>query len=162
MECTSQHQKKTNNFSGENNSNWKGGRNMSPYGYIYLYSPDHPYRNKDKNVAEHRLVVEKTIGRYLKPTESVHHWDENVGNNETANLLVCENNSYHMLIHQRMRAYKATGNPNARFCRWCKQYDDDSNLYINGKLSYHRSCNAKNQMAYKLKRRQIQTNRRMG
>ncbi len=51
---------------------WKGGRIKYNYGYILIYKPEHPFAN-GKYVLEHRLVVEKQIGRYLKPKEVVHH-----------------------------------------------------------------------------------------
>jgi len=143
------------NSRGESNQNWRGGRSLNVGGYVFLYAPNHPYRNKDNQVAEHRLIAESVLGRYLKPTEAVHHVNEKVDDNRRPNLVACESNSYHMTIHQRMRAYSACGDPNARFCRWCGEYDDTDNLYINGKLAYHRICNAESQMKYK----KSQTNR---
>lgn len=43
---------------------WRGGR-INKEGYIFIYSPQHPNAINGKYVAEHRLVVEKHLGRYL-------------------------------------------------------------------------------------------------
>ena len=46
----------------------------------------HPYADKRGCVLFHRLVVEKSIGRYLLPNEHVHHKDGNPYNNDISNL----------------------------------------------------------------------------
>jgi hypothetical protein len=50
-------------------------------------------------VPEHRLVAEKTIGRFINPVkEDVHHLDENVTNNSSDNLIVLTKKA-HRRIH---------------------------------------------------------------
>lgn len=61
------------------NPAWKGGRYKKD-GYIFVYSPNHPYAVANGYIREHRLVVEKQIGRYLKPGEQVHHLGERDNN----------------------------------------------------------------------------------
>ena len=138
-------------YQGKKNSNWKGGISINNQGYVFMWAPDHPYKNKDNKVAKHRLVVEETLGRYLKPTECVHHINENVQDNRRRNLVVCENNAYHMLLHKRQRAYRTCGHANWMLCRYCSQYDDPRNLYVgkDGKYAQHRHCNAAFHAAYK-------------
>ena len=58
---------------GKDAVNWKGGRKKDKEGYIYIFQPNHPRAIKGGYVREHRLVVEKQIGRYLTPKETVHH-----------------------------------------------------------------------------------------
>jgi hypothetical protein len=70
---------------GEKSSNWKGGR-MIVGGYVYIYHPLHPNRTIDGYVAEHRLVIEKKIGRLLKRNEVVHHINEIKDDNMANNL----------------------------------------------------------------------------
>ena len=59
-------------ITGKNNPRWKGGRRKQA-GYIWVKSPNHPHRSETGYIAEHRLVIEGIIGRYLLPTEHVHH-----------------------------------------------------------------------------------------
>ena len=70
---------------GSEHASWKGGRCKDVHGYIKVYCPEHPYAYKNY-VLEHRLMVERRLGRYLYPWELVHHingvkddnWDENL------------------------------------------------------------------------------------
>lgn len=68
-------------------SNWQGGR-LVERGYVLLWSPDHPSCEKKAKpyVFEHRLVMEKVLGRYLKDNEHVHHRDGQRSNNSESNL----------------------------------------------------------------------------
>lgn len=61
-----------------------------------------PYQKPVENKTS-RKVVERALGHRLPLGAVVHHWDENPGNNNPANLLVCPNQAYHMIIHGRMR-----------------------------------------------------------
>ncbi len=57
---------------GKNNVNWKGGRVLRN-GYWSIKKLDHPFRDVHGYVFEHRLAMEKMLGRYLQPNELVHH-----------------------------------------------------------------------------------------
>lgn len=80
-------------FSGENNHLWKGGK-MKMSGYIYVNSPNHPFKNCSNYVAEHRLVMEKHIGRYLEKNEQVHHKNAIKDDNRIQNLEIVKNNHH--------------------------------------------------------------------
>jgi len=56
------------------------------------------HRVNGKYILEHRLIMEKHIGRKLKRNEVVHHKDENKLNNNLDNLVLMtkkEHDAYH-------------------------------------------------------------------
>ncbi len=55
-------------------------------GYVLIYQPDHPLADQKGYVLEHRLVVEKRIGRYLLRSEPVHHINGIRDDNRDENL----------------------------------------------------------------------------
>lgn len=75
---------------------WKGGRVIDKGGYILVKSPNHPMATQKGYVREHRLVMEKILGRFLTETEVVHHKDDDTGNNDPENLLLFDTNSIHI------------------------------------------------------------------
>lgn len=81
---------------GPENPSWKGGLTMDKDGYVLRYTPNHPYANRGGYVREHRLVMEKMIGRHLRPEEVVHHKDDCTSNNHPSNLQLFENNGAHL------------------------------------------------------------------
>ena len=81
--------------SGHLHKSWKGGRALLK-GYWYIYMPEHPHCTKKNRVAEHRIVMEKKIGRYLSPKEVVHHIDGDPLNNDVENLVLFRTNGDHL------------------------------------------------------------------
>jgi predicted transcriptional regulator len=81
--------------SGREHTGWKGGKILLG-GYYYIYSPDHPNATKQKRVAEHRLVMESKLGRYLLRTEVVHHRNGVPTDNRPENLEVFQSNAEHL------------------------------------------------------------------
>jgi hypothetical protein len=80
---------------GQYNPCWKGGETMLGK-YRYIYCPDHPRATKHGYVAEHRLVMEAHLGRFLTPEEVVHHKDRNPLNNAIENLQLFGCNADHL------------------------------------------------------------------
>lgn len=87
---------------GSDSPRWNGGRYVAGSGYVFVKCPDHPRPNKADYVLEHILVIEKYIGRYLKPEERVHHIDGNKSNNDVTNLMLFSNTSEHKKFHDQM------------------------------------------------------------
>lgn len=81
---------KFNYSQGQDHYNWKGGRHLTSRlddrGYVLIHSPNHPHKNRGNYVFEHRLVMEKKIGRYLLPHETVHHINGDKTDNRKENL----------------------------------------------------------------------------
>jgi hypothetical protein len=91
---------------------WKGGRKVRRDGYILAVAPsDHPYPADSHPasglvyVLEHRLVMERHLGRYLEPGEVVHHRDENPSNNALENLELFASQSDHIRLGHRGGAH---------------------------------------------------------
>ena len=64
--------------------------------------PDHPFAYGGR-VREHRLIVEKGLGRFLRPTEIVHHINYIEDDNRPENLMLFKNVRAHHKIHKRSR-----------------------------------------------------------
>lgn len=87
----------------EKNANWRGGRFVANRGYVIVCCPGHPYPLEGNYVIEHRLVMEKHIGRYLKPEEEVHHINEIKTDNRLSNLMLFPNKAAHIRFHAQQR-----------------------------------------------------------
>lgn len=83
-------------ITGRLHPNWKGGSYVQK-NYVFLYKPSHP-RSHRGVVAEHRLVVEESIGRHLNSSEIIHHINGNKLDNRIENLMIT-NRSEHARIH---------------------------------------------------------------
>jgi len=119
------------------------GRSKSG-GYLLVRDVNHPRaaNNGHGYVGEHILVAEKVLGKYLPLKAKVHHINENPENNRNSNLVVCENESYHKLLHSRKIALKECGNANYVKCTFCGKYDTPLNIKSGGiGKKYHKSCN---------------------
>lgn len=97
---------------GSGHPEWKGGKTVTRHGYIKVYAPDHPkclrvtanrrakqptgYIRKDCYVWEHRLVMEKHLGRYLTEQEVIHHINGDPADNRLENLQLFANNAEHL------------------------------------------------------------------
>jgi hypothetical protein len=89
-------------FKGENNPMWKGGIIKNTQGYIEIKDRNHPLSSKEGYVKEHRLVMEKVIGRFLHRFEVVHHINQIRDDNRIENLILFKNQSAHIEHHNAL------------------------------------------------------------
>lgn len=79
---------------GSKNPNYKGGK-ITLDGYIYIYNYKHPNATKQGYVAEHRLVMEDYLNRYLTKNEVIHHKNGDKQDNRIENLELFESCGRH-------------------------------------------------------------------
>ena len=96
------------NLNGKNNPSWKGGRIKVIGGYIRVSAPKHPNCDSMGYVLEHRLLIEKKIGRYLTSKEIIHHINGNTSDNKIENLQIvtrAEHNRIHKELNLMIEKY---------------------------------------------------------
>lgn len=83
---------------------WKGGKKHRPDGYVRIVvPPDYPAPCDHGSTGtayalEHRVVMEKHLGRYLERREVVHHINGDPSDNNIDNLQLFESQSDHISI----------------------------------------------------------------
>lgn len=99
--------------SGPDAINWKGGRTVDTHGYIQIYAPDHPSA-VGNYVPEHRLIVEKRIGRHLRQNEEIHHDNEIRSDNRPENLIGPLTKGEHAALHRNKEIAEGKGSATSR------------------------------------------------
>lgn len=87
----------------EQSKSWKGGRKTRKDGYVIIrVADDYPnpaYTDRSARYAlEHRVVMERHLGRFLSPEEVVHHINENPNDNRIENLQLFKNQAEHVRV----------------------------------------------------------------
>jgi len=95
---------KTSQYTGKNHSCWKGGKYKKASGYIMIHRPHHPFRTSDGYIREHRYVMEQHLKRHLRPTEIIHHINENTSDNRLENLMLFPNSTAHLAYHRLLKS----------------------------------------------------------
>lgn len=120
------------------------GRSKNSSGYTMLSRPGHPRADKKGYVLEHLLVAEQALGRPIEAKHPVHHVNDIKNENRSTNLVICEDQEYHLLLHKRERSYRASGNPDWLICNICGVCDSPSAMYApncgTGTSTYHLKC----------------------
>jgi len=93
---------KKGQHKGSKNQNWKNGKRIQQ-GYIYILQPAHPRATKAGYIKRSHLIMEKKIGRFIKPLEIVHHINGIKDDDRLENLQLFSNRNKHNKIHPRKR-----------------------------------------------------------
>ena len=141
----------------EHNPSWKGGKSMSSNGYIRVLLSGHPRSDSRGYVKEQVLIAEQALGNLLPRGAIVHHVNGCPSDNRNTNLVICDNQAYHMLLHRRMRAQKATGNALSVPCGYCHLWglvgQGGMKTKPDGVTAYHQSCSTAYLRQWKERRR---------
>ncbi|KKM89774.1 hypothetical protein LCGC14_1245270 [marine sediment metagenome] len=92
---------------GKKAGHWKGGKFTSSNGYVMIYEPKHPFCKKNGQVYEHRLVMDKHLGRYLTSEEVVHHINNIKSDNRIENLMLFNTKKSHTKFHHIQEGIKS-------------------------------------------------------
>lgn len=118
-----------------------GGGIIQPHSSPGVGSVDERGYRRNGHKREHVLLAEKALGKKLPSGVVTHHFDGDKSNN-SCNLVICQNQAYHFLLHSRQTAAEACGNPNWIKCRYCKVWDDPitGNMLVSPGSNHHRKC----------------------
>lgn len=83
-------------FSGVKSPSWKGGRFKDIRNHIRILMPNHPRADCKGYIKEHIFLAEKALGKVMPPKVVVYH-------HSTSQLVICQNQAYHLFLHKRMR-----------------------------------------------------------
>jgi hypothetical protein len=103
----------------QNSASWKGGQTVHSEGYVLVKNHEHHRSLATGYVYHHILVVEAAMGKPLRKGHVVHHVDGNKSNNVPSNLVVCQNQRYHKLLHSRAKSIIGCGDPDMKLCSLC-------------------------------------------
>jgi hypothetical protein len=145
---------KKGDWVGANNPRWKGGTYVSN-GYRMVQCEESPFANAQGYVFEHVMIASSVLGRQLPVSAKVHHVNGNPLDNKKSNLVICENQAYHLLLHQRQRAVYSGYPPTYLRCPYCKKYDLPENLWKSKTtaIKFHQSCRNENRRNNSTKRK---------
>jgi hypothetical protein len=126
-------------LKGRKPHNWNGGIAKvgikgQQYGHLDVFMPNHHRAHGHGYVFEHTLIAEKALGKPLPREAVIHH-------HTSKQLVICQDQGFHNLLHKRTRALKACGHASWWKCVHCKEYDPLDKLAKHSRGSYiHPAC----------------------
>lgn len=124
--------------------------------------PSHVRAGECGRIEMSAAVVEDSTGRQIPTCHPIHHVNRAPRDNRPANLVVCEDDAYHFLIHYRARALEESGNANHVRCEVCGKWSsrrDPDVTKVNCKdyrrnRYYHKTCSRKAGRKWKASQKQ--------
>ena len=117
-------------LAGALHPDWTGGRHIDrTHGYVMVYVPG--IKGRGRYIPEHRLLVERALGRKLHPREIVHHLNGDKTDNRLENLELLSQKrhvSYHLA---RVRGFAVTAEQRQRLSEATKAYWDRGRIPMN-------------------------------
>jgi hypothetical protein len=129
-------------ISGHKSHREGSDQRLDSQGYALSLFPNHPRANCSY-VRTHILIAEKALDKPLPSDAVIHHVN---GSKDNGQLVVCQDQNYHMLLHRRKKAIDACGHASWRKCWICKAYDNPINLVFCKHNIYHKECARKYEM----------------
>lgn len=103
---------------------------LCPSGYRLIRRPGHHRASQGNCVYEHILVAEKALGFPLEEPHCVHHFNRIRDDNANRNLVICEDDDYHHILHVRHRVVDRGGDPNTdKICFDCQGLKKSSEFH---------------------------------
>lgn len=141
---TSHRQWETQRFCSKDCNGWTrsvamviAGKTLVDFkGYVRVFVPMHPSARQGY-VYEHRLVMERQLGRLLTTTEHVHHRNQDKTDNRVENLEV--------LSHREHRILHESGIPDASIAQMIRDGWSSSRIVALG-ISTHRVVRVRREM----------------
>ncbi len=101
-----------------------------------------------RRIRVHDKIAEKVLGKILPSIAVVHHINHLKKDNRNSNLIICENQAYHLFLHARERILKVRGNPNTdKICSRCNQVKSKKEFHFSkrgdGYRCYCKPCQTK-------------------
>ena len=118
---------------------------ITEHGYVKIHvGLGHPHSDNYGYCYEHRIVMEKLLGRWPERHELVHHINGDKTDNRPANLQLVFGIAYHRFLHRKRKDRRLPweGNPNIICGCGCgtvfKKYDRwrRPRVYLNGHRAY--------------------------
>ena len=126
----------------EDHPNWRGGTTIdSKGGHPMSLNTTHHRSHQNGYVYDHIIKAEIALGKPLPEVAVIHHHTKD-------ELVICEDQAYHILLHLRTKALAECGHASWRKCSLCGQYDSIENLYVPPRRgsAYHRNCHAQKEL----------------
>jgi hypothetical protein len=132
-------------------------RRMSVYGDSSITNRRSNGDGKGYRSGLHNIIAESILGKALPKGAIVHHINHDPSDNNPSNLIICQSQAYHLLLHIRERALLKTGNANWIKCKLCNNYDSPDNITLTKKgIKYHPKCNRAHVKKYMLARKDFE------